>query len=475
MSEVENAASLGPAIHEFIQHLFPICRSITGNGVRETLGRIQEHLPRLKITEVPTGEPAFDWEVPREWNISDAWIKDTSGHKIVDFNKSNLHVLNYSIPVRKRLGWEELKEHLFTLPEHPDWIPYRTSYYNENWGFCLSHSQFLKLDRNTKYDVCINSTLKAGSLTYGELLIPGQKDDEILISCHVCHPSLANDNLSGIAVATFLASWILENADVEISRMGRSSGGETHVSGSKNERNCLKKKTAPATSPASNHRYSYRFLFAPGTIGALTWLSRNQSSLNRIRHGLVLTCLGDSGPFRYKKSRRGDATIDRAMDYVLSDSGHDFELFDFSPDGYDERQYCSPGFNLPVGRLTRSCCGDYPEYHTSADDPSLVRPGCLADSLAILKSFVRLIEGNQRLLSLNPHGEPQLGKRGLYSSIGGVQNRNEVLNALLWVLNLADGQHTILDVARSSGIGLETIHEASELLREHHLVRFLDE
>jgi len=332
------APSTAQQIFELINRLYPVCRSITGHGVRQTLKILQEYIP-LTIHEVPTGTPVFDWTVPKEWNIADAYIKNLNGDRIADFRKNNLHVVSYSTPIRRRVSLDELKKHVFTLPEHPDWIPYRTSYYNENWGFCLTHRQLLELT-DQDYEVHIDSTLTDGHLTYGEVYLKGVTNDEVLISTHVCHPSLANDNLSGIAVASFLAKRFSE----------------------------------------LRLRYSYRFLFAPGTIGSITWLSNNKSSVKKIKHGLVLTGLGDGGRFTYKKSRRGDAEIDRVVSHVLQHSGTDYAIVEFSPYGYDERQYCSPGFNLPVGCFMRTPHGEYPEYHTSADNLDFVRMEYLQES-----------------------------------------------------------------------------------------------
>ena len=382
---------VGREIYDLIVELFPICRSITGDGVRETLRILSKHIP-LEVHEVPTGTQVFDWTVPKEWNIRDAYVKNSRGEKVIDFQKSNLHILNYSVPVHKIMTLDELKEHLFTLPDHLDWIPYKTSYYREKWGFCLSHKEFLALQEG-EYEVVIDSTLEAGSLTYGEYVIPGSSRDEILISTHVCHPSLANDNLSGVCTATFLAK---------------------HLTG-------------------LNLKFTYRFLFIPGTIGAITWLALNRDAVGNIKHGLVLTGLGDAGKITYKKSRRGDAEIDRAATHVLRHSGENHEIRGFSPYGYDERQYCSPGFNLPVGRLSRTPYGQYPEYHTSADNLGFVKEEALADTFRVLLKLINVLEKNEAYVNLNPMCEPQLGKRGLYQSIG----ENEL--AMLWVLNLSDG------------------------------------
>lgn len=419
----------GEEMHRFIAEAFPICRSITGDGVRQTLAKIRERIP-LEIHEVPSGTPVFDWTVPREWNIRDAWVKGPDGGKVIDFQRSNLHVLNYSVPVHAKLPLEELKKHLFTLPDKPDLIPYRTSYYREAWGFCLAHRDLLALPEG-EYEVRIDSTLEDGSLTYGELFLPGETEREVLFSCHVCHPSLCNDNLSGIAVMTWLAGELADRP----------------------------------------RRYSYRFLFIPGTIGSITWLARNEERAGRIAHGLVAANLGDPGRFHYKKSRWGGAEIDRAVLHVLRTSGEDFGVEEFVPFGYDERQYGSPGFDLAVGSLTRTPYGRYPEYHTSADNLELVRPEALAGSLATYRQVVQVLEGNRRYLNLNPKCEPQLGRRGLYRTIGGDDAGRSRELALLWVLNLSDGRHGLLDVAERSGMGFEKIEEAARALLEVGLLR----
>jgi len=364
-------------LYALVADLYPICRSITGDGVRETLQRLQRFVP-LSVHEVPTGTPVFDWTVPPEWNIRDAYVKNSRGERVVDFQESNLHVVNYSVPVHEKMTLEELKPHLFTLPDNPEWIPYRTTYYKRSWGFCLRHRELLNLPEG-EYDVCIESTLAEGHLTYGELFLPGEKPDEILVSTHVCHPSLANDNLSGVAVACFLAK---------------------HLS-------------------QSSRRYSYRFLFIPGTIGAITWLCINESGVSRIKHGLVLAGVGDAGPFSYKRSRRGNTDIDQAAAHVLRQFGQGVRVIDFSPYGYDERQYCSPGFNLPVGRLSRTLHGTFPEYHTSADNLSFVHPRSLAESFTACLSIFSVLERNRAYTNTNPKCEPQLGTRGLYRALGG--------------------------------------------------------
>ncbi|MGE5222588.1 MAG: DUF4910 domain-containing protein, partial [Omnitrophica WOR_2 bacterium] len=419
----------GPGIemHELISSLYPICRSITGDGFRESLRILQKYIP-LQIHEVPSGTPVFDWVVPKEWNIADAYVKDPSGEKVIDFKQSNLHVVSYSAPVHQKMSLAELKEHLYSLPDHPDWIPYRTSYYRENWGFCVSHRTLQNLPEG-EYEVCIDSRLEDGFLTYGEYLIPGSTQAEVLISCHCCHPSLCNDNLSGMALATFLAK-SLEKLSL---------------------------------------RYSYRFLFIPVTIGSITWLSMNENQLHNIKHGLVVANVGDPGRLNYKKSRRGDAEIDQAVSYVLSHSTQDYKIVDFSPYGYDERQYCSPGFNLPVGCLTRTPYDQYPEYHTSADNLEFVRPESLADSLSKSMSIIHVLEKNRTYRNTNPKCEPQLGKRGLYSAFGGKKDSSVFEMAMLWVLNYSDGSHSLLDIAEKSQIDIQMIFQVADLLEEHQL------
>lgn len=414
--------SVGDELHRFITGLYPICRSITGDGARATLRAISERIP-LRITEVASGTEVFDWTVPKEWNIRDAYIKTRGGERVVDFQRLNLHVVNYSVPVQAVMPLEELKTHLHTIPEKPDWVPYRTSYYKEDWGFCLSHNQLLGL-ADEDYEVSIDASLKDGHLSYGECYVPGESRDEIFVTCHICHPSLANDNLSGIAVAAFVAEQVLQ---------------------------------------MDRRRYSYRFLFAPGTIGAITWLAQNRDKVANIRHGIVLTGVGAGESFCYKKSRRGDTEMDRVAAQVLRHTGEPSEIVAFSPYGYDERQYCSPGFNLPVGCLMRSVWGTYPEYHTSADNLDFVRPEKLEGSLRVVRDIVDTLERNRSYRNLQPFCEPQLGKRNLYPS-GGGKAPGEEITARLWVLNCSDGEHSLLDIAERSGMSFAAIHEAAQAL-----------
>ena len=425
----EVATSLGEEMYSFASEMFPICRSITGNGVRQTLEIIKKHV-LISIHEVSSGIQVFDWTVPKEWNIRDAYIKNSKGEKIVDFTNSNLHVLNYSTPIHTKLTLQELKGHLYYLPDQPDLIPYRTSYYKEDWGFCLSYNLFQSLKDET-YEVFIDSTLEAGSLTYGEYFIAGELPEEVLISAHVCHPSLANDNLSGISVSTFLIRELM-----------------------------LRKP-----------RYSYRFLFIPGTIGAITWLAVNEQNAKKIKHGLVLSLLGDTGNFTYKKSRRDTSEIDQIADYVLKSRSDQNRIIDFIPYGYDERQYCSPGFNLAVGCLSRTTYGQYPQYHTSADNMDFIKSASLEESFFVTLDIIQTLEANKRFINLSPKCEPQMGKRGLYSTKGGNNNAKDYQLALLWVLNLSDGNHSILDICKRSKLNLMDVKEAADKLIEGQLLK----
>jgi len=417
----------GLEMRELLRRLYPICRSITGDGVRQTLALLQEVIP-IEVHEVPTGTRVFDWTIPKEWNIRDAYVQNARGERVIDFKRHNLHVVSYSVPVRAAMSLAELRPHLHTLPGQPDLIPYRTSYYKEDWGFCLAHRQLQALPEGD-YEVCIDSSLEPGHLTYGELLVEGASQQEVLISCHCCHPSLADDNLSGLVVAAFLAR--------QLARI----------------------------SP----RYSYRFLFIPGTIGAITWLSLNEERTSAIRHGLVLTCLGDRGNFTYKKSRRGEADIDVAVRHVLKHSAREHRIVDFSPYGYDERQYCSPGFDLPVGCLMRSHHGEFAQYHTSADNLDFVDAASLAESLEKLLAVVHVLEHDGTYVNLNPKCEPQLGKRGLYSATGGA-NIKPLELAMMWVLNLSDGTSSLLAIAERSGLPFALISDAATMLMQHQLL-----
>jgi aminopeptidase-like protein len=414
-----------------IREIFPICRSITGDGVRRTLDAVSAICPIQRV-EVPTGERIFDWRVPAEWNIRDGWVADRSGRRRIDFRRNALHVLGYSRPIRARMPLRELRGHLHTLPSRPDWIPYRTSYFREDWGFCLSQNDLDGLEDDV-YEVVIDSTLAAGSLTFGESRAAGEGDEEFLIFTHTCHPSLANDNATGIGVAAVLA----------------------------------RELAARAT------RLSYRFVFAPATLGAIAWLARNESAARALRGGLVVGLLGDPGPLTYKRSRRRDTEIDRIAASVVGELSVQARVEDFSPWGYAERQLCSPGFDLAVGRLTRSPHDAYAEYHTSADDLSLISREALAESIQAILTIVGRLDRNRRFRNRSPNGEPQLGVRGLLRSLGG-ESPGTSEQALLWMLSQSDGQHGIVDTAAISGLPRSLLEAAASALVDSGLLEELD-
>ena len=358
---------------KLIKELFPICRSLTGEGNRKTLQILKKEIPNLELNSVKSGTKVFDWKIPKEWKIRDAYIKDSDGKKIVDFKKSNLHVMSYSIPINKKMNLSELKKHLITKKETPNYIPYATSYYEKNWAFCISYNQYKNL-KDDEYQVVIDSELFDGVMDYGELYLKGKSKKEILFSTYICHPSLANDNLSGIYVLTELAKYLVNQTDLQ---------------------------------------YSYRFLFVPETIGVISWLSKNRNHLNFIEGGLVATCLGDNGDIHYKRSRRGSSIIDKVVEKVLVDYNQKYIISDFYPFGSDERQYCSPAINLNIGSLMKTPYLEYEEYHTSGDNLQFISKKHLKISLNLYKKVVYYLENNFYFINVNPHCEPQLGKRGL--------------------------------------------------------------
>ena len=396
----------GVAMHELAAELFPICRSITGDGVRETLRLIKRHIP-LTVHEVPTGTRVFDWTIPREWNIRDACVLDRQGNKVVDFRENNLHVVSYSTPVEKTVTLAELQEHLYSLEDKPEAIPYITSYYEERWGFCLSHNQRQGLAKGT-YRVVIDSDLRDGCLTYGDLIIPGASHKEVMLSTYVCHPSMANNELSGPVVTTMLAKWI-------------------------------------ASQP---RRYTYRIVFVPETIGSLAYLSVNLDDMKRnVVAGFNVTCVGDEGAFSYVPSRNGATLADRAALNVLVNEHPDFIRYSYLDRGSDERQYCSPGIDLPVASIMRSKYGEYPEYHTSLDNLELVTPAGLEDSFKVLRDCLELLERN-RVYRATCLGEPQLVRHGLYPIAGGHDSSGRVRD-LLNLLAYADGVKDLIDISNT--------------------------
>lgn len=424
----DSDTDIGLEAERLMHRLFPLLRSLTGDGVRMTFDVLGEYIP-LSRTEVPSGSRACDWTVPDEWNIREAYVVAPDGTRVIDIQRSSLHVVSYSEPVRTTLSLEELRPRLHTLPDRPDVVPYRTSYYERTWGFCLSHRQLVALEPGD-YHVVIDATLVPGHLSYAELKLPGQTEEEILVSTYVCHPSLANDNLSGIVVAAMLAQQL-------------------------------------AKQP---RRFTYRVLFAPGTIGPLTWLERNGHRLHLVRHGLTIACIGDDGPLTYKRSRRGDADIDRAAVIALRDLGVPHRVLEFEPWGADERQFCSPGFDLPLGALTRTAHAEYPGNHTSDDSLDRIRPATLAASIRAGLKVLDVVETNRTYINLTPYGEPQLGRRGLYRSAGGAVATPDDERAMLWVLNQSDGSRSLLDIASRSGLAYETIRRAADRLEQAGLV-----
>jgi aminopeptidase-like protein len=402
-----------------IRELYPIGRSITGPGLRATVARLSQIVP-LQVHEVASGTRVFDWTVPDEWSVEEAFIETPTGQRVVDLRTSNLHVLGYSLPIDAEMTLAELRPHLYSLPEHPDWIPFRTSYYSPNWGFCLA-DRVLKTLPEGRYRVRIRSQQTPGSLTLAEWVHPGATTDEVLVFAHDCHPSLANDNLSGLAVAINLAAFV---------------------------------RSAP-------RHYTYRFVFAPATIGSITWLASNEGSLSRIRHGLVLSLLGDRGPIHYKETRAGSHPIDRAAWHVLSTEFPGSRRLDFQPWGYDERQFASPGLDLPVGRITRTPNGEFPEYHTSADNPDFLSADALGESWLACLKVLEAVDCDSSYVNLRPKGEPQLGRRGLYRTTGGHQDVPARQLALLWVLNQSDGNRSLLDIAERSGLPFSLVCSAA--------------
>jgi aminopeptidase-like protein len=419
---------LGEELHALVRELYPLDRSVTGDGLRRSLRRLGELAP-MRFDEVPSGTRVLDWTVPREWTVRSARLVAPDGEVLADYSRSNLEVVAYSVPVRRRVSLAELQPHLHSLPDRPSVVPYRTSFFREDWGFCLPHATRERL-RDGTYEVSIDASLEAGAMTLGEIVVPGYSEDEVLVSTHTCHPSLANDNLSGMVVAAALGRAV---ASVE-------------------------------------RRLTYRFVFVPTTIGAIAWLARNEGGVARVRHGLVLAGVGDDRPLRYKRSRRGDADVDRAMALVLRDCGAPHELLPFAPVGYDERQYCSPGYDLPVGALSRGPSGGYPEYHTSADRPEFVRPERLTDTVRRCLELFEVLEGNRSYLNLSPRGEPMLGRRGVFDARAWPSHSDAALQAAFWALNLSDGQHALVDVAERSGLPFFLVRGAAEALEEAGLL-----
>jgi aminopeptidase-like protein len=407
--------TLGEDMHVLATNLFPICRSLTGAGVRETLDALSQHVP-LTIHEVPSGTRAFDWTTPPEWNIRDAFLADEQGNRIIDFKKHNLHVVGYSTPVSKWMTLEELQPHLYSLEDQPDAIPYVTSYYKERWGFCLSHRQRQSL-RPGRYHAVIDSTLRDGHLTYGEAFLPGRSSKEIFLATYVCHPSMANNELSGPVVASFVAKWLL----------------------------------------SERRRYSYRILFAAETIGSIVYLSRNLEEMKRnVIAGFNLSCIGDERCYSYVASRYSNTLADRVAANILGSRNGRQVRYSFLDRGSDERQYCSPGVDLPLVTLCRSKFAEYPEYHTSLDDLSLVTPRGLEGGFEFVRDCVRALEENA-YYQVTCLGEPQLGKRGLYPDLSTKQS-TDIVRTMMNLIAYADGSNDLISISDRIGAPLSDLY-----------------
>lgn len=424
----------GANLLEWAKDLFPITRSLTGAGVRETLSYLNKLLPGMTIHEVPSGTKVLDWNVPKEWAISEAYVETLDGERVIDMKWSNLHVMGYSTPIDEVITREELEKHLHSLPDQPNAIPYVTSYYSENWGFCVSQIQRETLTEE-KYRVKIDSQLFDGHLTYAELIIPGTSDDEVLLSTYVCHPSMVNNELSGPVVMTALARWL-------------------HA--------------------AEGLHYTYRILFIAETIGAITYLSQHLETLKKnVKAGWVLTCIGDDRTYSYVPSRLGGTLADRVSLKVLEERGHEYVRYTFLDRGSDERQWCAPGVDLPVCSLMRSKYAEYPEYHTSLDDFSVVTENGLQGGLDVMVDSIKLLEAN-KIWQVTTLGEPQLGKRGLYPNTSTKASAG-IVRDMKNVITFADGEHDVIEISDIIGVKTEKIIEIAQQMSEHGLLRFIEQ
>ena len=421
---------IGNEIHQLAQELWPINRSITGEGVRETLRKISKHLPKLKIQSVPSGTEVFDWNVPKEWSVKEGYIVTPSGKKICDFSKNNLHLVGYSVPFEGSLNFTELKKHLHTIPDKPKAIPYVTSYYKETWGFCLTQEQFDTLENGT-YKVVINSTLFDGELNYGELFLKGKYDKEIFLSTYICHPSMANNELSGTTVVTFLAKWLQELRETD---------------------------------------YSYRIIFIPETIGSITYLSRNYKDMkNKIFAGFNVSCVGDDRAYSFLPSRNGKTISDLIAKHTLKWTEPNFIEYSWFDRGSDERQYCAPGIDLPIASILRTKYGQYPEYHTSLDDlKNVVTPQGLNGGYWVIRKAIEAIEKNKKY-KVTVLCEPQMGKRGLYSTLY-AKKSNKDIRFMMNFISLCDGESSLLEIAESLNVPIWDLYDIVNKLINHNLI-----
>ncbi len=424
----------GQVMYDLAKQLFPICRSITGNGFRESLKILKEIVPDIQTHEVPSGTEVFDWTVPQEWNIYDAYIETLEGKRVIDFKECNLHILGYSTPIDKVIGREELLEHVYTQPEQPDWIPYVTSYYKERWGFCMSENQKQAM-KDEQYHVVIKSTLAPGSLTYGDLVIPGETEEEILFSTYLCHPSMANNELSGPVVQTELIKYV---------------------------------------KSLKNRRYSYRFVFIPETIGSITYCSRNLDVLKQnTRAGFVLSCVGDDLDYSIIESRYADTLADRVLKNVLKYHYPEYKIYSFLKRGSDEREYCAPGIDLPVCGVCRTKYGVYPEYHTSADNMDFISPEGLNGAYQLMVKVINALEYNYHYKVLCK-GEPQLGKRGLYPTISQKGSYDSVL-AMKDLLAYSDGRNDLIGISEIINQPVDVLIPIINKMMDNNLLEALEQ
>lgn len=417
-------------LEAIFDELWPLNRSLSGEGNRQSFAILNRYMP-FTMREIPSGTACFDWTIPPEWNVTEAWIKNDKGEKVIDFKDNNLHLLGYSIPIHETMSFESLRNHLYTLPDFPDAIPYRTSYYARRWGFCMSQNQFDKLDKDAQYEVFIDSRLdEKGCMTVGEATLKGDSEQCVYLTSYICHPSMANNELSGPLLLLELYQR-------------------------------LKRK---------HLRYTYKFLLMPETIGSIWYLSEHYREMQQnTLAGIVLTCVGDRGNFSLKKSRIGDSDIDRIASYYIQQKKG--TLIDFFPSGgSDERQYCSPGINLPFCSITRTMYEQYKEYHTSKDDKSFISFDAILGSADLLERIIDTLENNEMFVNLMPYCEVQLGKRGLYPTLSAVGNKSDELKAMMWLLNYSDGKHTLFDIIQKSNIDLESFLAARNRLLEHHII-----
>lgn len=443
---MDNYKELYHQVETLFQQLFPICRSITGNGVRESLNILQKYAD-FQIKEYQSGMECYDWTIPKEWNIRDAWIKDSKGNLIISFKENNLYVLSYSLPMRGTFTYSELLPHLYTLPDMPEAIPYRTSYYEEKWGFCLEHNKFIKLDQNEEFEVFIDSTLEKGSLTLADALIKGTSEEEILISTYCCHPSMGNDNLSGMILSTLLYQYLSKR----------------------------------------KNRYTYRFVICPETIGAICYIKNHEEEIKKVVSAFVLTCVAGQGEIGFKETFLGNHELDRICKLVLDESGIGYKHYPFVPNGSDERQYSSVAFRIPTVLITKDKYYDYKFYHTSKDDLEFATAPNLLKTYKVYTKALCCLENNVKIESLNPKCEVRLGKRGLYPNIGGIITEEmefitsklfrkkelcrDETDLSLWIMFLADGNHTILDIAERTGASFELIYDKVKIFIEHNLIK----